>query len=219
MPACMCRHWAANVEKSVESIQSPYYIEALLQLRRYEKDYLLREEGEYIQKHEIQLINLRNRVIQLKDPDSTIILKELKVYETAFKKYLAIQEKIGRTEEEGLQGEFFRLIQSMEPFIERTVRDAHEANQNARRSFIKMSLLIYSLGICLGSVFFYLYVRSISLSLKQLRNAALRVGMGLLDTTINIKSKDEIGVVATAFNKIMKYLRQATVSKDYVDTI
>ena len=68
-----------NVEKMVESIQSPYHLGTLLQLRRYEKDYLLREEGEYIQKHEIQLIKLQKQVVQLNHPDATIILKELKI--------------------------------------------------------------------------------------------------------------------------------------------
>ena len=101
----------------MESIQSPYHIEALLQLRRYEKDYLLREEGEYIQKHENQLNNLRNQIIELNDNESNRILSELKTYETAFNKYVSLQEKIGRTNNEGLQGEFFRSIQSIEPYI------------------------------------------------------------------------------------------------------
>ena len=208
-----------DVENIVTKMHSLHLLEDLLQLRRYEKDYLLRGEGEYIQKHEFQLKNLQNRITKLDGPESITILKRLNLYETAFKKYIAIQKKLGRTDEEGLQGDFLRVIRSMEPVIERTFQEAHMANQKARRYFIQMSLWIYIFGIGLGSAIFYLFARSISLTLTELKNAVLSVGKGKLDTKIAIKSRDDIGIVAAAFNKMTEDLKQATVSKDYVDKI
>lgn len=208
-----------DVENSVTNMHSLHLLEDLLQLRRYEKDYLLRGEMEYIQNHELQLRDLKIRVAKSGDNKSAIMLNELEVYEAAFKKYLAIQEKLGQTYEEGLQGDFLHVIHAMEPVIEKTFQEAHMASQRARRNFIQMSLWIYILGISLGSAIFYLFVRSISLTLKDLKNAVLNVGKGKLDTKIAIKSGDEIGIVSAAFNNMTEDLKQATVSKGYVDKI
>lgn len=208
-----------DVEKSVTNIHNLHLLEDLLQLRRYEKDYLLRGETEYLQKHELQLKSLQNQVTKSGNNKSTAILKELETYETAFKKYITIQEKLGRTDEDGMQGDFLHVIHSMEPVIEKTFQEAHMASQKARRNFIQMSLWIYIFGIGLGSAIFYFFARSISSTLIELKNAALSVGKGKLDTKIAVKSRDEIGIVAAAFNKMTEDLKQATVSKDYIDKI
>ena len=45
------------------------------------------------------------------------------------------------------------------------------------------------------------------------------MGRGELDTLIDIKSKDEIGDLGSAFSKMIQDLQTTTVSKDYVDNI
>ena len=53
----------------------------------------------------------------------------------------------------------------------------------------------------------------------KLTHAASEVGRGRLDTRADIKSNDEVGVLANAFNGMMENLDSVTVSKDYLDNI
>jgi PAS domain S-box-containing protein len=208
-----------HVEQRVSQLHTPNLLKDLLELRRYEKDYLLREEDQYIRDHGLLLKNLQNQVAELEGPEPVAILKGLKIYEAAFKKYIDIQGKIGLTEESGLQWDFLQAVHGVEPVIERTLQEADLANKKARRNFVQASFLIYIFGIGLGSAIFYVFARSIASTLIQLKNAVLDVGKGRLDTKIGIKSKDEIGILAASFNKMTEDLKKTTVSKDYVDKI
>lgn len=60
---------------------------------------------------------------------------------------------------------------------------------------------------------------SFSDPLMKLTNAAIDVGKGRLSSSIRIKSRDEIGLLARAFNQMAGDLSRTTVSKDYVDGI
>ncbi|HMH45906.1 MAG TPA: PAS domain S-box protein, partial [Pyrinomonadaceae bacterium] len=61
--------------------------------------------------------------------------------------------------------------------------------------------------------------RSFSARLKKLTAGALEFGEGRLRSRIQIKSRDEIGLLACAFNQMAENLSSTTVSKDYVDGI
>lgn len=61
--------------------------------------------------------------------------------------------------------------------------------------------------------------RSISRPIIRLKDAALEVGKGELQTRIAVHSRDEIGILANAFNQMVSDLSKTTVSKAYVDNI
>lgn len=60
---------------------------------------------------------------------------------------------------------------------------------------------------------------SISKPIAKLKKASIEIGEGKLDTQIDIKSKDEIGILARSFNKMAEDLMQITISKDHVNNI
>jgi PAS domain S-box-containing protein len=60
---------------------------------------------------------------------------------------------------------------------------------------------------------------ALSKPLRQLTDAASEIGKGQLKTRIDIQSRDEVGVLADAFNRMAKDLSKTTVSKTYVDNI
>ena len=208
-----------NVEYEVSQMKSSQLVKDLLQLRRFEKDYLLRGEIDYIRQHDILLQRLNGKVARIKGPVAGIILNNLEIYEVALKKYIDLQKIIGKSDTEGLQGEFAGVIRVMEPVIEKIYQDASEASRKARQNFIGASLFIDSFGVLLGAVILFLFARTISLNLIELKKAVLKVGQGRLDTRVNIRTRDEIGVVASAFNKMTKDLDRITVSRDYVEKI
>ena len=208
-----------NVENDVSEMKNIQLVKNLLQLRRFEKDYLLWGEIDYIRQHEILLERLTDRVSEIKGPTTGVILKNLENYKIAFKKYIELQAIIGKSDTQGLQGEFASVISVMEPVIEKIYQDASRASRKARQNFITASRFIDGFGVVFGAVILFLLARTLSLRLVELKEAVLKVGRGHLDTRVKIRSRDEIGVVASAFNKMAKDLDRITVSKDYVEKI
>lgn len=64
-----------------------------------------------------------------------------------------------------------------------------------------------------------LIARSISVPLAALREAALRVGRGSLETPIEVESSNELGELARAFQQMVDDLKETTVSRAYLDKI
>jgi PAS domain S-box-containing protein len=83
------------------------------------------------------------------------------------------------------------------------------------------NIIISSTLATLLSVFLlgFWILRSVSTPLSRLSTAALDIGRGQLDTRIDIKSKDEVGILADAFNRMTNDLSKTTVSKSYVENI
>ncbi len=72
---------------------------------------------------------------------------------------------------------------------------------------LKNILLIVSLIVTILALLVGLFVsRSISLPIRKLNNMALEIGKGKLDKRIEIKSRDELGFLATSFNKMAEEL-------------
>lgn len=61
--------------------------------------------------------------------------------------------------------------------------------------------------------------RSISRPIEKLRSAALEFGAGEFGSQIELVSKDEVGELGAAFNKMTVDLQKVTVSKNYVEKI
>ncbi len=202
-----------NVERAVPQTNHSEFHEAILQLRRLEKDYLLRGDEKYLQEIEIQLTFLRSLISEIDNIDRTATRQEIDRYEETFKQYLLLQKKIGRTEKEGLQKDFAAVIAKMKPAIDYIYSEAKDENQKARQALITASIIIYLLGFILGGACFYYFARSISTRLSGLKDAVLKVGQGHLDTQMAADNKDEIGVVTTAFNKMTTDLKAITASK------
>ena len=64
-----------------------------------------------------------------------------------------------------------------------------------------------------------LIARSISKPLEKLRDAALRIGKGQLETPVEVDTGNEIGVLAAAFQQMVDDRKESTVSRAYLDKI
>ncbi len=60
---------------------------------------------------------------------------------------------------------------------------------------------------------------NIARPIAKIKQVASQLGQGKLDVKVDIKSTDEIGVLAEAFNQMVDNLKRTTVSKYYVDNI
>ncbi|MFH1673145.1 MAG: ATP-binding protein [Pseudomonadota bacterium] len=84
-----------------------------------------------------------------------------------------------------------------------------------RNGILVTSIIVTILAVLISISF----SRPISKPVTRLRDAAFKIGRGDLDTKIEVKTKDEIGQLATSFKKMSEDLKATTVSKEYVDNI
>ncbi|MBU2037306.1 HAMP domain-containing protein [Patescibacteria group bacterium] len=83
-------------------------------------------------------------------------------------------------------------------------------NQEETTSWItKLSLFSGVFIFIIGFFLSYLLSRGITKSITRLRDAAKKISEGKLDTKIEIKSEDEIGQLATAFNEMATELKES----------
>jgi PAS domain S-box-containing protein len=96
---------------------------------------------------------------------------------------------------------------------------SHRAVEKEIARARKQIFLIGLVTILIGGVVAYLLAAFISSPIKQITDATEKVASGDLNTLLKIKSNDEIGALAYAFNRMTEDLRRTTISKDYVDNI
>ena len=61
--------------------------------------------------------------------------------------------------------------------------------------------------------------RTFTSPINKLKEAAVKIGAGKFDTKIEVKSRDEIGAVASAFNKMVENLKKTTASRDEFNAV
>jgi len=85
----------------------------------------------------------------------------------------------------------------------------------ARRQIFIIGLLT----ILSGGIVSYLLATYIFSPIKRITDATRNVAHGNLNTQLTIERKDEIGTLASSFNRMTEDLMRTTVSKDYFDNI
>jgi len=201
-----------EVESILERSNNQGLQRGLLQLRRDEKDFLLRGESRYVSSVFSRLQTLRSDVLLSRGLDAGFILNHLDNYERAFRAYLDQQDAIGIGSKDGLQTQLHGSISRMNLTLAEIVERARLAAEADRNRYAYLSFVIGFLAVAAGSGFSYAMTRSISKPLKELKEAALRIGQGELDTRVAIRTRDEVGALAGAFNRMLDDLDKATVS-------
>ena len=81
-------------------------------------------------------------------------------------------------------------------------------------------LLAFVVVILAASLFLaYGIFQTVSRPITTLKAFAERIGRGDLDATVEIRSRDEFGLLARTFDQMIRDLRAKTVSRDYVESI
>ncbi|HMB46576.1 MAG TPA: PAS domain S-box protein [Candidatus Methanoperedens sp.] len=99
--------------------------------------------------------------------------------------------------------------------IQVNVLDQQRGISGIIKEFLMLGISILVFGVLLSII----TSRSISRPIEKLRAATTEIGQGRLNINIPIQSNDEVGQLASAFNKMTGELQKTTVSKDYVENI
>lgn len=98
---------------------------------------------------------------------------------------------------------FSTPVMTGEVMLSFSTREIIASMQQIRMTSILASLVVFSIGLGIG----YLLAKNISNPVLALRDAANKVGEGDLSQYVSSNSRDEIGELAVAFNKMVRELK------------
>ncbi len=100
---------------------------------------------------------------------------------------------------------FTSKIMNGEIKVSFTTTEIEQGKRQIRLASAAASITVFIIGLCIG----YWLARNISKPVLALRDAAHKVGKGDLTQSVSNKSRDEIGELSVAFNKMVKDLNVA----------
>jgi len=186
---------------------------SLLEVRRHEKDYLLRADPSYIDQLNAELDRLQAGTATVGEPARTTLLADIQGYRGAFASYLDVQKQIGLTENEGLQGDMRDAIHKVEPLVAGVVEETRRLSQSTQ-AFRDLLIAVFAVmvgGLVAGTVAFSFFARSISSPIGRVVGLLENLSRGDLSETVGadlLARRDEIGLLSTALDGTAAKLRE-----------
>jgi len=161
------------------------------------------------------VVDRQGKLIAFRDI-SRVLKGEKLVNLREVKEFLEGEDKIVAEISRGIQGSL--VVSTYVPLgmpdwavvVELPVLEAYQPVIQA----LKLSVLIIFLSFVLAIVTAIYLAKRITKPIISLRDAAIKIGAGRLDTQIKIKPNDEIGDLASAFNQMTRDLQRTTTSMD-----
>ena len=196
-----------DIETALKTLDQPAIMVTMLQLRRHEKDFMLRLDAKYIERFDTTISTLISQLqsaqISIREKQSLTNLAE--IYRSKFSDYVAQQQRIGLSSEEGILGEMRRTIHQTETKLEAMVSSM---SQQTESLLTKVEWLITSLFVVIAVIASLVAWRvgaSINRPLAVIREAMLEIDRSRdLSLRVTYQGKDEIGDVARSINQMLE---------------
>ncbi|WP_086479325.1 methyl-accepting chemotaxis protein [Oceanospirillum sanctuarii] len=175
----------------------------LLQLRRHEKDFMLRLDMKYAVKFDQGIADLKSD-LEFSTTDSSV-LKALMAYETQFRAYVAANQKLGLDSYSGLQSQMRESVHQVETLLGPTLEKIQtELDANLQHARMMGILLFISLmGIIL--LISYFIGRSVFLPIQKIQQDIRNIDTHRdLSLRVHHQGNDEISQMAQTLNVMLE---------------
>ncbi len=119
---------------------------------------------------------------------------------------------------EEAQQEFLKATNDAITYEDRKFAERKQGVEHAIATSVKNILIAGLLTFIIAIVLGVNISKSISKPIIKLKNAAVELGKGKLDTRVDIKSSDEVGILAACFNQMADRLEQDITERNQVET-
>lgn len=205
---------ALNIQGLVKEAGTTDLLTEMLQLRMLEKDFLIRNNIQFVSDFEEQAAVVQEMIEMnqtLSAEDKETLQRNLSDYIDSF---LALSKL--NFDESALSDNFDTVVLQMERLVSDISKDLNADNEaiNVKKSELMSSLyvIIYIsgaivlVGLLLSGIWMFI---SISKSVKKLQQGAQIIGSGDLTYQVQVKSKDEMGQLARTFNEMAKQVQSS----------
>ncbi|GAA5215279.1 methyl-accepting chemotaxis protein [Corallincola platygyrae] len=191
--------------------QKSYELAAdMLQLRRNEKDFMLRSDAKYLDKFAQNMAQLRKDLAgsSLSSGVKGQLSKLLDAYEQKFGAYAAGAQKMGLDQNSGIRGELRSVIHQSETILKQLQEDLKPKIAD-RISTVNGMLIGFAIIIVAIILFLSLQIgRAINKPVQALMNATRKVAdTNDLTLRVDVDEKNELGAVSENFNHMMENFR------------
>ena len=211
-----------NVEEKIGT-QDYFLLSGMLQLRRNEKDFMLRNDEKYI----TRLSNNTSQLIDdVNDSDlasnlKTDIVELLEAYQHSFGNLAQAQIELGLTAELGILGEMRATVHKVDTSLDKLV-DKSLQSVSEHAAFVKnLSLLFFIIIALVTIVPAVLIGKNITNSIDTLKNTMKKIADDNdLSQEVKITNQDELGDMSKVFNQMLGNFRNLIVEVNHsVNTV
>lgn len=181
----------------------------ILELRRREKDYLLRWKTKYLELHKDNMIQLKVYLQSINHPSKTKLLGHLKEYGINFTQYTAYLEQMGYSSSQGLAGKNKLLAQVInERFTNLSLYLNKQSVDNSKQTLlITFSITFLLLFFSLAASFFI--NKRISYGLFKLNSFIKEVCQSDdFSMRTQLRGDDEVTDLATNIDTLLKHIEE-----------
>jgi methyl-accepting chemotaxis protein len=205
---------AQKMQVAIQKKYIPRAKELLLEIRKSEQDYLLRGEEKYVAATSAAIDRLGQAIESsgLDEEEALALQTPLTGYNEAFTALVAKDMEIAE-----LKTAMQDAVHSIEPLVESIVAAAGQAaeartieTESGADSSANTAIGVGIAAVLVGLFLSILLVRAVVTPLRKAVAFAEEIARGEIDTTLDIRSNDEIGVLAQAMRTIPATLKDVT---------
>ncbi|MEP2024955.1 MAG: methyl-accepting chemotaxis protein [Reichenbachiella sp.] len=184
----------------------------MLMLRRHEKDFFLRKDLKYQDKFKQGIVDFKTHLAQIGGSESMKqeIIEKLDRYEAGFKRVVAIQQKIGLSEKDGLHGKLREAIHQFTPYVDDIVasNNKHIAAEINKSSWALV--ILFTLILITGVIILTYHINKITRNINRIKANALTLANGGFPKEEKVNARDELGQAHEALNVLTSGLKDKT---------
>ncbi|AOT10165.1 sensor histidine kinase [Pseudoalteromonas luteoviolacea] len=179
----------------------------LLELRRREKDFLLRLEPSYLLMHQDLLVRTE-QIITTQFPDKAQdLMSTLNQYQQGFKTYISVLQKQGLDHSQGVRAELHQLKLSIRGHFEVVSKQLFNEDLTEKQNLILTCLVIIVSISCFSLLLLFVLNTRISehiISISRvLKNVAQHEDFSI---RVNIEGEDEIAQIAHHLDSLLAFI-------------
>ena len=213
-----------NIETDIKEAKNYRLLSEMLQLRRNEKDFMLRRDAKYIKSFQTNIGKLKKSVdgTKLADNKKRKMIRLINSYDQSFEKLVEHEIKIGLTSKDGLLGKMRETIHKTEELLEKLSIQLHEETEQSITALNTMTVLLAGIMVIVLMVLLFIISRSILSPLQNMMLATEDLYKGDGDLTYRMPNlgDTEIGKMSYSFNQFLEKMQGVLLEvRDSVDNI
>jgi methyl-accepting chemotaxis protein len=186
----------------------------MLQLRRNEKDFMLRLDDKYVDKLTNNVSKLLNSV-QMSELPSTKkqeISSLIKVYQAVFIKLVTAQKELGYNEKMGLMNDMRNVVHQVDSKLQQVISNSEDAVDKHIKFVNMLAYSLFTIVLVIALISAWLIGRSILERIRNLQNTMNKIAQSNdLTTTVDVSGEDELSDMAEVFDHMLTNFRSLIV--------
>ncbi len=186
------------------------------QCRQAEKNYILRDEQKYVDEvgktQEKMLAHLLTiRVGNANRAQVDEVTAGFQGYYAAFQEYFKVRE-----EQQAVGKELAGIADQLVAKSAALGAVMQEQELSAQQSAMTLSEIFVIAAVLIGIVAAFFIARGISRPVSEMARVAAEISQGNIDHTIEVRSQDEIGKLATSFQELISYMKSMALAAERI---